>query len=83
MSFAYTYFAHGMQTTQFVLMAITALLHILFAGAIARDAGRLEKQGGHTFLVSGITWAFSTLVGGIATVAIYWLIHRSTFARIG
>lgn len=82
MTLAYTYLAHGMQTTQFAILVISALLHIIFAGAIARDAGRLDKQGIATFLVSGVTWAFATLVGGIPVVAIYWLIHRSSFARV-
>lgn len=74
--------AGPVQTLQMVLLVINALLHILFAGAVARDAGRLAKQGVPTFLVSGVTWAFATLVGGIWVVAIYWLVHRSTWTRI-
>ncbi len=81
MNTAYTYLANSMQTLQFVILAITALLHVLFAGAIARDAGRLAKQGYPTFLVSGITWAFATLIGGLWVVAIYWFIHRTTLTR--
>jgi hypothetical protein len=72
----------SIQTLQLVLLVINALLHILFAGAVARDAGRLAKQGIPTFLVSGVTWAFATLVGGVWVVAIYWLVHRSTWTRI-
>ncbi|MBY0545394.1 MAG: hypothetical protein K2Q14_07605 [Gammaproteobacteria bacterium] len=74
--------ANSMQTLQFVVLIITALLHIIFAGAIAKDTGRLAKQGIPTFLVSGITWAFATLVGGLWVVAIYWLVHRSSLTRI-
>lgn len=82
MQAAYAYIANSMQTMQFVVLIITGLLHVIFAGAIAKDAGRLEKQGYATFLVSGITWAFATLIGGIWVVAVYWMIHRSTFTRV-
>ena len=82
MNTMYAYLANSMQTLQFVLLAVTALIHILFAGAIAKDAGRLGKQGATTFLVSGITWAFATLIGGVAVVALYWLVHRSTLTRV-
>ncbi|MFN7096864.1 MAG: hypothetical protein ACK4PR_04835 [Gammaproteobacteria bacterium] len=82
MNVAYSYFANSMQTLQFVILAVTALLHIIFSGAVAKDAGRLAKQGVPTFLVSGITWAFATLIGGIWVVAVYWMIHRSTFTRV-
>ncbi|NNM58544.1 MAG: hypothetical protein HKM04_01860 [Legionellales bacterium] len=82
MNTVYAYLANSMQTMQLVILAITVLLHILFAGAIAKDAGRLAKQGFPTFLVSGITWAFATLIGGLSVVALYWLIHRTTLTRI-
>lgn len=82
MNTVYAYLGHSIQTLQAVLLFITAILHVIFAGAIAQDAGRLAKQGFPTFLVSGITWAFATLVGGLWVVAIYWLLHRSTLTRV-
>jgi hypothetical protein len=82
MNTVYGYLANSMQTIQFAILVITVILHIIFAGAIAKDAGRLTKQGFPTFLVSGVTWAFATLIGGIWVVAVYWVIHRSTFTRV-
>ncbi len=62
-----------------MVLVINAIVHVLFAGAVARDAGRLETGRRQTFLVSGYTWAFATLVGGILVAGTYWLIHYSKF----
>lgn len=64
-----------------LLMIINAFLHLLFAGAVAKDAGNLYKLGQKPALVSAATWAFATLTGGVVTAAIYWFIHHSTFTR--
>jgi hypothetical protein len=69
------------QTLQFLLMLINAILHVLFAGAVARDAGNLYQLGQRPALVSAATWAFATLIGGVITAAIYWFIHHSTLTR--
>lgn len=68
-------------TMQYLLMLINAMLHILFAGAIARDAGNLYKLGQRPALVSAATWAFATLIGGVITATVYWFIHHSTLTR--
>jgi len=65
----------------FTMMVINAIIHIMFAGAVARDAGHLTKRGIHTHLVSGMTWAFATLVGGVWVAAIYWFIHHMNWNR--
>ena len=66
---------------QYLLLLINALLHVLFAGAVARDAGNLHNSGQHPALVSAASWAFATLIGGVVTAAIYWFIHHSTITR--
>ncbi len=66
---------------QYLLLLINALLHVIFAGAVARDAGNMDKVGQRPVLVSAATWAFATLIGGVITAAIYWFIHHSTLTR--
>ncbi len=70
-----------METLSQLLLVITAILHVIFAGAVAKDSGKLSKVGQTTCLVSGVTWAFATLIGGVFTAAIYWLIHHSNLTR--
>lgn len=63
------------------ITVINVLLHFIFAAAVARDTGHFHKQGIKPQLVSGVTWAFATLLGGVFVAAIYWVIHHSTFTR--
>lgn len=69
------------QTGYYLIMLINAILHLIFAGAVARDAGNLYKLGQRPALVSAPTWAFATLIGGVITATIYWFIHHSTLTR--
>lgn len=62
-------------------MIINGILHLVFAGAVARDAGSMNRLGQKTVLVSASTWAFATLIGGVLTATIYWLLHHSTLTR--
>lgn len=62
-------------------MLINGIINVIFAGAVARDAGSLYRLGLRPVLVSGPAWAFSTLIGGVFTASIYWLLHHSTFTR--
>lgn len=75
------YLTGPMKDFQLIIFFIDVILHVIFAGAVAKDAGQLTKRGVHTSLVSGVTWAFATLIGGIMVAAIYWLIHHSTLNR--
>ena len=69
------------ETIQYLVLFINAILQLLFAGAVAKDAGQLNQSGQRTAMVSGTTWAFATLIGGVITAAIYWFIHHSTLTR--
>jgi fatty acid desaturase len=71
-------YGNQIQTIYYLILLINAILHVIFAGAVARDAGRLYKLNQRPAMVSATTWAFATLVGGIITAAIYWFIHHST-----
>ncbi len=76
-----TQYGAQIQTGYYLIILVNALLHFIFAGAVARDAGQLYKMGGRPALVSGPTWAFATLIGGVITATIYWFIHHSTLTR--
>lgn len=66
---------------QLLVMALSAILNVLFAGAVAKDAGKLQEEGMPTILVHGLLWAFATLVGGVFVAAIYWVLHHSKLTR--
>lgn len=74
-------FTNQLQTIYYSLLLINAIIHLIFAGGVARDAGQQNKLGQRTALVSGATWAFATLIGGVVIAAIYWFIHHSTLTR--
>ena len=74
-------YGEQIQTGYYLVLLINALLHLIFAGAVARDAGNLYKLGQRPALVSAPAWAFATLIGGVMTATIYWFIHHSTLTR--
>ena len=73
--------ANSAASIAWLVLIIRVLLHLIFAAAVAKDAGRIAKQGRTTWLVSGMTWAFATLIGGVFVAAIYWFIHYSNLMR--
>lgn len=74
-------FAAQIQTFFYLIMLINGILHLIFAGAVARDAGAMGRIGQKTVLVAASTWAFATLIGGVFTATIYWILHHSTLTR--
>lgn len=76
-----TYLGGSLQTLQYLFLAIQVILHVVFAAAVARDSGHMEKTGAKTVLVSGIMWAFATLLGGVFVAVVYWVLHHSTLTR--
>jgi len=76
-----TQFAAQIQTFLYLIMFINGILHLIFAGAVAHDAGNRNRLGQKPVLVSAATWAFATLIGGVFTATIYWLLHYSTLTR--
>lgn len=69
------------QSINMMIVALTAIIHIVFASAVAKDAGQLHKRNQTTILVSGIVWAFATLVGGVFVAVGYWFVHYSSLMR--
>jgi len=74
-------FSTQIETFFYLIMIITGILQFIFASAVARDAGNLYRMGQKPVLVSAPTWAFATLIGGVFTATIYWLLHHSTLTR--
>jgi len=70
-----------MEALQFLLLLVNGLIHIIFAGAVAKDSGQLDKTGQTTMLVPGLAWAFATLLGGVFVAAVYWILHHSKLTR--
>lgn len=74
-------FGAEMHSITLIVLLINAVVHIIFAGAVARDAGEFAKRQHQTHLVSPMTWAFATLVGGVFVAAIYWFMHHLSYYR--
>ena len=61
-----------------IFIGLYAVINIFFALGIYIDAKHYQMRGGALFLGSGGLWALATLMGGVATVGAYWLIHYSS-----
>jgi len=74
--------AKSWQSIVIIMALISAIIHVIFAGAVAKDAGKITRAGVSTQLVSPVVWAFATLAGGVVIAAIYWCIHHVNFSRV-
>jgi len=75
------YILNEIPSIQFMVLIINAILHIIFAGAVAKDVGVMHKRGLAPLLVSGVTWSFSVLIGGPLIAVGYWFMHHARSAR--
>ena len=74
-------YSNQISAIYYLVVVVKALVGLIFAGAVAKDGGKLQKLGQNTLLVSPYTWAFATLVGGVVIAAIYWFMHYSSLTR--
>ena len=63
-----------------LVFVLTVVLHIIFASGVARDIHHLDKRHLAPQIIPGYAWVLATLLGGVLTLALYWLIHHSTLA---
>jgi membrane protein implicated in regulation of membrane protease activity len=61
-----------------VVAIVTFIINTVFAFAVDRDARRIVRGGGYTFLVAPGFWAFATFLGGPLVAVAYWLVHHSS-----
>lgn len=59
---------------------VTAVLHIAIAVLIHADANKTETDRIPPFVPPWI-WTMAALLGGILTLAVYWLMYHSTLRK--
>ena len=64
-----------------ILLLVTAIVHVSFAGGVARAAGREHREGRETIFVPAFVWFLATLAGGVPIAAIFWAMHFSAMRR--
>ncbi len=74
-------FSTMVQHGSIIIFMLNILLHICFAGGVARDINRLAKLGGMPQLFSAWVWVLAALIGGVFVAVIYWFMHHSTLVR--
>lgn len=56
--------------------ALTLIVHVAFAIAVYNDIDRLIIEEGEIELVPELIWILATLLGGVLTVGVYWIVHH-------
>ncbi len=74
-------FSTMVQHGSIIIFMLNILLHICFAGGVARDINNLTKLGVMPELFSAWVWVLAALIGGIFVAVIYWFMHHSTLVR--
>jgi hypothetical protein len=60
-----------------VVMILTMVVHIWFAIFVRADAMEIDAEESRRVFGSPSLWLLATLVGGLFTATIYWVMHRS------
>lgn len=74
-------FSAMVQHGSIIIFLLNILLHICFAGGVARDINNLTKLGGMPQLFPAWVWVLATLIGSVFVAGIYWFMHHSTLVR--
>ena len=75
------FLSNELRSISMLILVINAIIHIIFAGAVAKDAARLREKGFSTQMVSPMTWSVATLLGGVMVAAVYWAMHHICFPQ--
>jgi hypothetical protein len=74
-------FSTMVQHGSIIIFMLNILLHICFAGGVARDVNRLTKLGVMPQLFPAWVWVLAVLIGSVFVAGIYWFMHHSTLVR--
>ncbi|MGA2802411.1 MAG: hypothetical protein ABSE97_08615 [Verrucomicrobiota bacterium] len=53
-----------------------AVIHIAFACGVYADTRKLQQNGKRIYLVHPLFWVLATILGGVISAGIYWLVHH-------
>lgn len=60
-----------------LVMVLTIVVHVALAVDVYRDCASCLGRGRARVLAGPGIWAAATLIGGIITALVYWLMHNS------
>jgi len=60
-----------------LVMVLTIVVHVALAVEVHRDCAARLGRGRSKVLAGPGIWAAATLIGGIITALVYWLMHNS------
>jgi len=66
-----------MEGIAFLFLVVIVVVHVGFAIAVHGDAREVRDDAERRLFASPLLWSLATLLGGVMTAAIYWVIHRS------
>ena len=75
------FYSTGLSNLLMPFALANLVLHILVAIGVYNDSTDRVAAGRKLWFVGIQAWTFATLLGGMTTAAIYWMIHHSMLAR--